>query len=84
MATMPNDPVLEGVVTSNGEILIDRRQVALLGVGPGAHVEFVVVSGRPIRSYLGSGDHLGPAPDAEGFRQVKDDLWEGLGQGIEP
>lgn len=84
MATMPNDPVLDGVVTSDGEILIDRRQVAPLGIGPGAHVALVPVPGRRIRSYLGSGDHLGPAPDAEGFRQVRDELWEGLGQGIEP
>lgn len=84
MATMPNDPVLDGVVTPDGAILIDREQVASLGVSPGSHVALVPVPGRRIRSYLGTGDHLGPAPDASEFRQIRDELGEGLGRDIEP
>lgn len=83
MATMPNDPVLDGVVTPEGAILIDQEQVAPLGVSPGSHVALVPVPGRRIRSYLGSGDHLGPAPDAGEFRQLRDELWEGFGQDFE-
>ena len=83
MATMPNDPVLDGVVTPEGAILIGQEQVAPLGVSPGSHVALVPVPGRRIRSYLGSGDHLGPAPDAGEFRQLRDELWEGFGQDLE-
>jgi hypothetical protein len=83
MEAMPNDPVLDGVVTPDGEIVIDREQVAPLGVSPGSHVALRPVPGRRTRSYLGRGDHLGPAPEAKGFRQVRDELWKGLGEDIE-
>ena len=82
MATVPNDPVLDGVVTPGGAIVIDRAQVAPLGVSPGSHVALVLVPGRRIRSYLGAGDHLGAAPDARDFREIRDELWKGLGEDI--
>ena len=84
MATVPNDPVLDGVVTPDGAIVIDRAQVAPLGVSPGSHVALVPVPGRRIRSYLGAGDHLGPAPGARDFREIRDELWKGLGEDITP
>lgn len=83
IATEPNDPVLDGVVTPEGAILIDRNQVEPLGVSPGSHVALVRVPGRRIRSYLGASDHLAPAPDAGEFRQIRDELWKGLGEGLE-
>lgn len=82
MATAANDPILEGVVTPDGEIVIDRAQVTRLGVSPGSHVALSMVTGTRIRSYLGSGDHLGPAPDQEAFRELRDELWKGLGEGL--
>lgn len=82
MATAPNDPILDGVVTPDGEIVVDRAQVTRLGVSPGAHVALTMVTGRRIRSYLGSGDHLGPAPDHSSFRELRDELWKGLGEGL--
>jgi hypothetical protein len=80
MATAPDDPILEGVVTPDGAIVIDRAQVAPLGVSPGSHIALRPVSGRRIRSYLGSGDHLGPAPTASDFREVRDEVWKGFGE----
>jgi hypothetical protein len=82
MATAPNDPILDGVVTPDGEIVVDRAQVTRLGVSPGAHVTLTIVTGRRIRSYLGSGDHLGPAPGHSSFRELRDELWKGLGEGL--
>ena len=84
MATAPNDPILDRVVTPDGAIVIDRAQVTRLGVGPGAHVALRPVPGRSIRSYLGAGDHLGPAPDARDFREIRDELWKEIGQDVTP
>ena len=82
MATAPDDPVLDGIVTADGEIVIDRAQVTPLGVSPGTHVALAPVPGKRIRSYLGSGDHLGPAPDYGSFRELRDELWKGLGEDL--
>ena len=82
MATAPDDPIFDGVVTPDGTIVIDRAQVTPLGVSPGTHVALTTVAGRRIRSYLGSGDHLGPAPDLGTFRDLRDELWRGLGEGL--
>lgn len=84
MSTLPTGPVLDGVVTPDGAILIDRSQVEQLGMSPGSRVALVLVPGQRIRSYLGSGDHLGPAPDASEFRQIRDELWDGFCQDSEP
>jgi hypothetical protein len=74
MATAPKDPVLDGVVTPDGDIVVDRAQVSRLGVSPGTHVALTPVAGKRVRSYLGSGDHLGPAPDQAAFRELRDEL----------
>jgi hypothetical protein len=84
MATAPNDPILDGVVTPDGAIVIDRAQVTPLGVSPGSHVALTPVLGKRIRSYLGEGDHLGPAPDGRDFRELRDELWKGFGEDITP
>lgn len=73
-----------GVVTPDGAIVIDRAQVVPLGVSPGSHVALVPVSERRSRGYLGAGDHLGPAPDAGDFQEIRDELWTGFGEDIMP
>jgi hypothetical protein len=82
MATARDDPILDGVVTPDGAIVIDRAQVTPLGISPGTHVALTPVPGRKIRSYLGSGDQLGPAPAVTTFRELRDELWKGLGEGL--
>jgi hypothetical protein len=84
MATAPDDPILDGVVTPDGAIVIDRGQVARLGVSPGSHVALTPVPRGRIRSYLGAGDHLGPAPDLGDFREVREAVWKGFGEGVKP
>jgi hypothetical protein len=84
MAPVPDDLILDGVVTSDGAIVIDRAQVAPLGLSVGSHVALRPVPGRRIRSYLGAGDHLGPAPDAHDFRQNRDEVWMGFGEQSPP
>jgi len=83
MVSVPNESVLDGVVTSEGTIVVDRAQVTPLGVAPGSHVALTLVPGRRLRSYLGAGDSLGPVPDAMGFRQLRDELWKDLGQDLQ-
>src|SRR5690242_12160629 len=83
MVTGGNEPILDGVVTPDGTIVIDRSQVTALGVSPGTHVALMPVPGR-IRSYLGAGDHLGPVPAEGDFRQLRDELWKGFGQEMTP
>ncbi|MGH9011243.1 MAG: tyrosine-type recombinase/integrase [Acidimicrobiia bacterium] len=84
MATNRDNPILDGVVTPDGAIVVDRAQVARLGLGPGSHVALRPVPGRRIRSYLGAGDHLGPARGPHDFRQSRDELWKGFGEEITP